>query len=165
MILHNEINKGKCTSCGVDNTQCAVFGMKADQFPSRSRTNVQLYFNTTSQAPFCRNNTIFCLLLPIIQKCIIYFHFLIRVFHYGIAISLANPQRAKHVVNGQVSISLYGSKNIINKVPLVTTNVIVDSLLTSKNSIAPKLKPSNSIFQPSLILPFLLPIWNSMPSL
>ena len=46
--------QGKCTSCGVNNTQCAVFGLKAELFPIRPTKGVRLFFNTAPQAPFCR---------------------------------------------------------------------------------------------------------------
>ena len=52
-LFTNYYVQGKCTSCGTGNTQCAVFGMGAALFPSRSLTGVKLYFNTASQTPYC----------------------------------------------------------------------------------------------------------------
>ena len=45
--------KGKCTTCGSDNTHCAPFGLKATSFPTRNRKNVKLYFNTGDSFPYC----------------------------------------------------------------------------------------------------------------
>ena len=45
--------KGECITCGINNTQCAVFGLEATSFPSRSPTGIKLFFNTDKQDPYC----------------------------------------------------------------------------------------------------------------
>lgn len=52
-------NKGACISCGSDNTKCVPFGLQASSYPSRSRRNVKLFFNTGSNVPYCRKIGIF----------------------------------------------------------------------------------------------------------
>lgn len=77
------------------------------------------------------------------------------VFHYGIAVNLANPQGAKHIVNGQLTVSLYGLNNKIENVPLATTDIIAASLPTSQKV------PIWS----ALIPQFVMPLWNSLSSM
>ena len=65
VIIHN-FTQGDCASCGEDNTRCALFGMRAESYPSRSLSGVRLFLNTAGRAPFCRNQ--------IIVHAVRYFH-------------------------------------------------------------------------------------------
>ncbi|KAI9562777.1 lipoxygese-like protein [Daphnia sinensis] len=76
-------NNGKCTSCGSDNTKCAVFGLDSIKYPSRSRFNVKLYFNTGEEYPYC-------------------------IFQYIVSVQLAKPRVAKPTVIGLLRLSVIG---------------------------------------------------------
>ena len=45
--------QGKCASCGT--SSCAPMGISADKYPTRSRTNVRMYLDTTSSSPYCKS--------------------------------------------------------------------------------------------------------------
>ncbi|RXG52943.1 Pancreatic lipase-related protein 2 [Armadillidium vulgare] len=43
----------QCKSCGADNTKCAFLGLRAIEYPDKSRKNVKFYMKTKDQPPFC----------------------------------------------------------------------------------------------------------------
>ncbi|KAI9562776.1 lipoxygese-like protein [Daphnia sinensis] len=82
---YDSYNNGTCTSCGSDNTRCAVFGLDAIRYPSRARVNVKLYSTTGEINPYC-------------------------TFQYIVSVKLAKPRVAKPTVNGLLRLSLIGEK-------------------------------------------------------
>ncbi|XP_032791095.2 pancreatic lipase-related protein 2 [Daphnia magna] len=85
---YDSFNNGKCTSCGSDNTKCALFGLDAIKYPSRARVNVKLYFNTVKDDPYC-------------------------AFQYIVSVKLANPRVAKPTVSGLLRLSVMGETDFI----------------------------------------------------
>ncbi|XP_046449669.1 pancreatic lipase-related protein 2-like [Daphnia pulex] len=95
---YDSFNKGKCTTCGSDNTHCAPFGLQATSFPTRSRTNVKLYFNTGESFPYCRS-------------------------HYAVSVDLAKPSDAKLTVNGNLGLTVSGANGALPFVQLAIQNL------------------------------------------
>jgi pancreatic triacylglycerol lipase len=88
---------GQCASCGSSNLNCSQFGMAASSYPTRSRTNVRLYFDTASTITYCE-------------------------YHYQITISLAKPSGASSWVNGALYVSMTGSSGSIVKKQLTVSS-------------------------------------------
>ncbi|XP_046649317.1 pancreatic triacylglycerol lipase-like isoform X1 [Daphnia pulicaria] len=95
---YDSFNKGACISCGSDNTKCVPFGLQASSYPSRSRRNVKLFFNTGSNVPYCR-------------------------MHYAVNVSLAKAQHAKITVNGKLGLTVGGDKGAVSNVQLIQSNI------------------------------------------
>ncbi|XP_046641911.1 pancreatic lipase-related protein 2-like isoform X2 [Daphnia pulicaria] len=93
---YESFNKGHCTSCGSDNTQCAPFGLQANTFPIGDRINVKIFFNTGPDFPFCR-------------------------YHYAVNINLAKPQEAKDHIKGKLRLSVTGDRDILLNIKLPLT--------------------------------------------
>ena len=51
--------QGQCYQCGADKLNCAQFGMNAALYPTRSRINVPLYFDTDKDVPYERKRIYF----------------------------------------------------------------------------------------------------------
>lgn len=45
--------QGRCASCGEDNSRCAYFGIRADEYTHKSRVNVPFFYDTDKTEPFC----------------------------------------------------------------------------------------------------------------
>ncbi|XP_046641958.1 pancreatic lipase-related protein 2-like [Daphnia pulicaria] len=93
---YESFNKGHCTTCGSDNTQCAPFGLQANTFPIGDRINVKIFFNTGPNFPFCR-------------------------YHYAVNINLAKPQEAKDHIKGKLRLSVSGDQDILRNIKLPLT--------------------------------------------
>lgn len=87
---YEDFQKGSCFSCGPDNINCAIMGIRAKEYfdshinkPDGYRENIQFYLNTGGSSPFCQ-------------------------FHYLLQIHLANPKQAERWVQGFLKANLYG---------------------------------------------------------
>ncbi|XP_057367787.2 pancreatic lipase-related protein 3-like [Daphnia carinata] len=92
---YESFNNGRCTSCGSDNTKCALFGLEATNFPTRSRKNVNLYFKTGGDFPYCR-------------------------YKYLIKLNLGKPRNAKPKIYGALRLSINGHTGILPNIQMPT---------------------------------------------
>ncbi|XP_065569009.1 pancreatic triacylglycerol lipase-like isoform X2 [Artemia franciscana] len=85
--------KGLCSSCGPDDLNCAKLGMDAVDYPIKNRKNVQFYFTTDRDKPFCKR-------------------------HYHISMKLTKTDDAEEWVYGKLKISIFGTYNQIRDINL-----------------------------------------------
>lgn len=90
---YESFNNGLCTSCGLDNNKCAPFGLEATSFPTRSRKNVNIYFKTGGDFPYCR-------------------------YQYLIKLSLGKTRNAKPTISGELRLSVNGHTGILPNIQM-----------------------------------------------
>ncbi|KAB7498880.1 Pancreatic lipase-related protein 2 [Armadillidium nasatum] len=48
-----QFQKGECSSCGTDSSNCGLLGPRAIEYTDKSRENVVLFIKTAAKSPFC----------------------------------------------------------------------------------------------------------------
>ncbi|BET00389.1 Triacylglycerol lipase [Nesidiocoris tenuis] len=89
---YNAFTQGKCFSCGVNGTNCAVMGFHAEKMPGVTPGG-KYYISTGKDTPFCRH-------------------------HYRVTIDLAKPQKAEAWVQGFMRVSLHSDNGVIKNLDL-----------------------------------------------